>query len=357
MTPPPLPPSERLPDGPPSLPPNDRHSAGPPPLPTINEDALVTGIAGAEGLNHRQVLEEIGRGGRFVVFLYAISLLIITFRRSTSVRFVRAGETVGADAWGPTLLTLVTGWWGIPWGPIYSVQSIFQNAMGGKDVTEALLAPLVGTERAKAALRLRPKPKAGLGLWSLRAMLLAIPCAVTGMLSLGAWVETQREREVRQLPGYGAGQNACAHLDGRADGNSPDARAAAVGMKAVFDSSFKMEGRDGKAKPSKPFGVWCEFHGTDSVVLVQWDHFRRVPKSDRAELDAMLWQTACMAADSAGTGSLLTVGIKGQFQWDGAYIGKLPEPGKIAEAKPEQIITGIEVEGRLISAFAPVMTR
>ncbi|HZJ17206.1 MAG TPA: hypothetical protein VFD27_19290 [Chthoniobacteraceae bacterium] len=270
---------------------------------------------------------------------------------------MRAGETVGASAWGPTMLTLFVGWWGIPWGPIFSIQSIYRNAMGGKDVTEPMLTPLVGAERAKAALKLRPKPKAGAGLWTLRAMLLAIPCAVAGMLSLGAWVETQREREVRQSPGYGAWQNACAHLDGRAGGNNPDAREAAAAMKTVFDHSFEMKGRDGKAKASKPFGVWCEFHGTDSVVLVQWDHFRRVPKSDRAEADAMLWQTACMGARSAGTGSPLTLGIKGQFQWDGVYIGKLPEPGKIDGAKPEQTITGIEVEGRLVSAFAPEKAR
>jgi hypothetical protein len=118
-----------------------------------------------------------------------------------------------------------------------------------------------------------------------------------------------------------------------------------------------MEGRNGKEKPSKPFGVWCEFHGTDCVVLVQWDHFRRIPKSDRAEADKALWQTACMAARSTGTGGPLTLGIKGQFQWDVAYIGKLPEPGKIAESKPEQTITGMEVEGRLVSAFAPKAAR
>jgi hypothetical protein len=34
-----------------------------------------------------------------------------------------------------TLLTLVMGWWGIPWGPIRSVQSLWTNLKGGVDVT------------------------------------------------------------------------------------------------------------------------------------------------------------------------------------------------------------------------------
>ena len=59
----------------------------------MNEDAPVTGLAGAEGLTHRQLMEEIGLGGRFVTFLYAISVVVMTFRRSTNVRFYRAGET------------------------------------------------------------------------------------------------------------------------------------------------------------------------------------------------------------------------------------------------------------------------
>jgi len=41
------------------------------------------------------------------------------------------------------LLSAVLGWWGIPSGPIYSVQSIASNIKGGKDVTQQILASLV----------------------------------------------------------------------------------------------------------------------------------------------------------------------------------------------------------------------
>ena len=37
------------------------------------------------------------------------------------------------------LLTLLLGWWGIPWGPIRSIASIVTNIAGGTDVTFAVL--------------------------------------------------------------------------------------------------------------------------------------------------------------------------------------------------------------------------
>src|SRR6266852_7285584 len=37
-----------------------------------------------------------------------------------------------------TLLTLVVGWWGIPWGPIRTVQSLWINLSGGTDVTAGI---------------------------------------------------------------------------------------------------------------------------------------------------------------------------------------------------------------------------
>ena len=344
MTPPPLPPEDSAPKTP-----------VPPPLPAMNEDAPVTGIAGAEGLTHRQLMEEIGRGGRFVTFLYAISVLVLTFRRSTGIRFVRGGETVGAAAWGPTLLTLVLGWWGIPWGPIYSIQSIFQNAMGGKDVTEEMLTPVVGAERAKAALKLRPKNPAGGALWGLRALLLAIPCAIGALVSLSSSQEAQRKEQIQQLPGYDAWHNAVVHLDGQANGNNPAARAAAVAMKTLLEDSLKMETRSGTAKKPKPFGVWCEFRERESVVLVRWDDLRRVAKDDRENFTNVIWQTACLAVLKDGQRSAespLTVGVKGQFLWDGAFLGKLPFVDRLAGAKPGQTISGREAEARIIAAFA-----
>jgi hypothetical protein len=97
-----------------------------------------TKISGIEGMSTGQVRFELDRGGRFVLFQYCVSLLVVTFKRPSPIYFIRAGESAFGKSIGFTLLTLVAGWWGIPWGPIYSVQSIYRNLSGGKDITKEM---------------------------------------------------------------------------------------------------------------------------------------------------------------------------------------------------------------------------
>ena len=99
-------------------------------------------IRGIEGMTAEQVKFEVQRGGRFVVYHYCISIVVLTFRRGTDVYFVRAGESRVKKGMPWTLLTLVAGWWGIPFGPIFSIMSLVTNFKGGKDVTAELSARL-----------------------------------------------------------------------------------------------------------------------------------------------------------------------------------------------------------------------
>ena len=50
----------------------------------------------------------------------------------------RHGGSVGKGL-GYSLCSFLLGWWGIPWGPIYTISSIFTNFRGGRDVTEQLV--------------------------------------------------------------------------------------------------------------------------------------------------------------------------------------------------------------------------
>ena len=99
-------------------------------------------IKGTEGLTGDQLYMELQTGGQFVIFQYCISIIVITFRRNSDVYFVRANESAGAKGFKYSLLTLLLGWWGIPWGPIYSIGSLLINFKGGKDVTQEVLASL-----------------------------------------------------------------------------------------------------------------------------------------------------------------------------------------------------------------------
>jgi hypothetical protein len=96
-------------------------------------------IKGIEGLNNQEINAELQAGGKFVLYRYTISLVVVTLRRSSDVYFVRSNEKASVKGLPYTLLTLLLGWWGIPWGPIYTIGSLATNLGGGKDVTSEIL--------------------------------------------------------------------------------------------------------------------------------------------------------------------------------------------------------------------------
>lgn len=90
-----------------------------------------------------QLQAEIQQGGRFVMYQYCISLLVITFKRSSNIYFISHEQSAVVKGLPFTLLSLVLGWWGIPWGPIYTIQSVWVNFKGGRDVTQEVLASMM----------------------------------------------------------------------------------------------------------------------------------------------------------------------------------------------------------------------
>ena len=104
-------------------------------------------IRGIEGMRAGEVDFEIGRGARFVPFQYCISIIVLTFRRASDIYFLRQGQSAVTKGLPFTLRSLVAGWWGIPWGPVYTIQSVYHNSRGGKDVT--------GVRAPRAARRVR----------------------------------------------------------------------------------------------------------------------------------------------------------------------------------------------------------
>jgi hypothetical protein len=99
----------------------------------------MAGIKNLEGLSTADINRELSNGGKFIVYQYCISIIIMTFKRSSEIYFVKAGDTLVKQSIGFTVLSFVLGWWGIPWGPIYTVGSIYTNLTGGKDVTQEVL--------------------------------------------------------------------------------------------------------------------------------------------------------------------------------------------------------------------------
>lgn len=96
-------------------------------------------IKGVEGMTLQQINAEIHSGAKFVLFQYCISIGIMTFRRSSDVYFIRNGESAVQKGLKFSILSFLLGWWGIPWGFIYTPTALYNNLSGGKDVTDPVI--------------------------------------------------------------------------------------------------------------------------------------------------------------------------------------------------------------------------
>ena len=105
-------------------------------------------IKGADGLTPELIRNEVDRGGRLVIYAYCVSIVVMTFKRPTAIYFVPAGQSTVVRGLPFALVTLLFGWWGIPWGPIFSIECLYKTLKGGIDVTDDVIASLAPTRTA-----------------------------------------------------------------------------------------------------------------------------------------------------------------------------------------------------------------
>lgn len=101
-------------------------------------------IKNIDGLTASDLQQQVSDGGRFVYFAYTISLIIVTFRDTSGVYLIRSGENRAGKSFLFTIVSFLIGWWGIPWGPKYTMQAIRTNLKGGKDVTDEVMDVING---------------------------------------------------------------------------------------------------------------------------------------------------------------------------------------------------------------------
>jgi hypothetical protein len=97
-------------------------------------------IVGIDNISNEQIEAQLQQGAKFVVYQYCISVLVMTFKRSSNIHFVPSGQSAVKKSVPFVLTSLLLGWWGIPWGPIYTVGTVFKNLGGGIDVTADVLS-------------------------------------------------------------------------------------------------------------------------------------------------------------------------------------------------------------------------
>ncbi len=101
-------------------------------------------IKNVDGLSAAELQQQVSEGGRFVYFAYTISIIFVTFRDVSGVYLIRPGENTKGKSILYTIVSFLLGWWGIPWGPKYTVGALRTNFKGGKDVTDEVMDVIAG---------------------------------------------------------------------------------------------------------------------------------------------------------------------------------------------------------------------
>lgn len=137
---------------------------------------LVNGrpLAGTEGMTLGDVELDVLKGGRFLRYYWNISIIVLSFRKSTALTYVRSDCSAGRGALGYGMVSLFFGWWGFPWGIVYTPLSLWHNTRGGSDHTQEVLKACLGDAHAGEILKRASRRKADAALWILRALVLGL---------------------------------------------------------------------------------------------------------------------------------------------------------------------------------------
>lgn len=77
-------------------------------------------------------------------FYSCLSFVILT-TKIPSRFYLRGHHKTGGIGTIYSVISLIAGWWGFPWGPIYTIQSLYKNMRGGDKSTVAQLLAKIKT--------------------------------------------------------------------------------------------------------------------------------------------------------------------------------------------------------------------
>lgn len=77
---------------------------------------------------------------KLVQYQFAVSLIAISMTRGTSLRHEKDKKWLLLSC---TLISVFGGWWGIPWGPYYTIVSFIENGKAKEITVQQLLVSLI----------------------------------------------------------------------------------------------------------------------------------------------------------------------------------------------------------------------
>ncbi len=82
----------------------------------------VYSIKKTSNLSIEEIITDINKGGKFISYGYCVSIVALTFRLTSSPYFIKSTELPSKYRLKYNILSLLFGWWGLPWGPIYTLE-------------------------------------------------------------------------------------------------------------------------------------------------------------------------------------------------------------------------------------------
>jgi hypothetical protein len=335
----------------------------PPPVPVPSID--LRSIAGTEGKSIAELQQAVAAGGRFVVFQYCISVLILSFKRSSPIMFIPAGESAFAKGLPYSLISLLAGWWGIPWGPIWTIMTFAENCGGGKDVTAPILAalgcanvppiaapppiPLSPAETAERAERESKKKR----LRRLAYVALPIVIALSfysvyrSLLPESPQPGAAEFREANNLVGPSGPPGS---------GNNEQATKMAADMskltKDYRQNAFSRATKISVMDAGDDFRTFCYLQEDECVFLVHVPELRRFKPEAKQALAESAWVLAQGLLGERAARIRLAVALRGLASYDRVLTGEFA-PGNAKSRFKPQTSEGFNCEKQLISWFAP----
>jgi hypothetical protein len=312
---------------PPPLPPE-------PPRPSLDAPFMFDGVipSGTHGKTARQIVEEVAAGGRFVIYQYVFSIILLSFRRSSPITYIPPGRSGVGPAFGWSFLSMTLGWWGFPWGIIYTIGALWRNAAGGVDVTEPILASWIGPQHADAMIRTRPKRPSG-GLWLLRGLIASPLVLIALLIFLSAKGASEQKQEEAKLPGYAEFKRADDFVNrSKTEGGGGNTTTATVAagayremLQTLRDEAIANDSSSSSKKQNTRISVWCEAHDNRCLFLVKVPDLRHFTDEAKDYICDAAWFSAQVCANHMDlpNDTELAVAVRGLALYDRMVTGKI----------------------------------
>jgi hypothetical protein len=106
-------------------------------------------IRNISNLSNDELHAELKRGAKFIRFAYCLSFLFWSSQKYSDIYLVRAERSLVFTSARFCVISLLLGWWAIPFGPVRTIRSLRINLNGGMNVSAEVINALRSYMRHK----------------------------------------------------------------------------------------------------------------------------------------------------------------------------------------------------------------